>query len=130
MAYNILLVDHSDDSRSITKKTIGMANIELERLFETSRTEEAIRILEEEWIDLILVDMNAEKINGVGLTQYIQSNPDTAEIPIVVISTQADDSNQKDLEKIGLKGYLQKPFSPEQICEAILETIGACHAEN
>ena len=130
MAYNILLVDDSAAMRAVIKRTIGMADVEVGRLFEAGSGAEALKVLEQEWVDLVLVDINMPEMDGIELTRRICANPDTTNIPVVIVSTEASTTRIQALKEMGIKGYVHKPFTPEQIRDAILEAIGGCHAEH
>ncbi len=76
---------------------------------------EAMRLVKEEKPALITLDIQLPDISGLDLLQYLRDNPDTAQIPIVVISVTQD---HKKYQEAGVT-YLAKPFDIEQLLSVI-----------
>ena len=60
MAMNVLIVDDSAAMRSIIAKTLNLSGLEIERVYQAGNGAEALDMLEENWVDLALVDINPE----------------------------------------------------------------------
>ena len=130
MAYNILIVDDSATMRSIIKRTLGMAALDVGEYFEAGNGQEALQVLEREWIDVVLADINMPVMNGIELTQRMQASEALRGIPVVVVSTEASTTRIDELKAKGVKGYVHKPFTPEAIRDVITQVLGVCHAGN
>jgi CheY-like chemotaxis protein len=90
--------------------------------FETewaSGAKQALECLQHSIPDLLLVDILLPDMNGLALIRLIREQPDLAQIPIIVISgrTMEDDRTQSMLA--GADAFLSKPFSRDQLREAI-----------
>ena len=84
--------------------------------------EEAIAIFEENHIvDLILMDIEMPKINGIKATEIIKTK--FPQIKIVMITVFDNDDNVFNAIKAGADGYLLKETKGEKIYEAIIETL-------
>ena len=84
--------------------------------------EEAIAILEENHIvDLILMDIEMPKMNGIKATEIIKTK--FPQIKIVMITVFDNDDNVFNAIKAGADGYLLKETKAEKIYEAIMETL-------
>lgn len=84
--------------------------------------EEAIAILEENHIvDLILMDIEMPKMNGIKATEIIKTK--FPQIKIVMITVFDNDDNVFNAIKAGADGYLLKETKAEKIYEAIIETL-------
>jgi two-component system, chemotaxis family, chemotaxis protein CheY len=119
MEYNILIVDDSTVTRMVLKKTIGMAEIPVKRIYEASNGREALDLLCGQSVDLILTDLNMPEMNGMEMTAAILGNPKTRHIPVVLITTHASDVRIQELRSQGVKHYIHKPFTPEMIRDAL-----------
>ena len=124
MGYAILIVDDSSVTRAVLKKTIQMTGADATEFFEASDGQEALAILSEKKVDLILADLNMPKMNGLEMTDKILGNERTASIPIIVVSTEASAARIKLLREKGVKGYVHKPFTPESIRNVLEEVFG------
>jgi two-component system, chemotaxis family, chemotaxis protein CheY len=119
MEYSILIVDDSTVTRMVLKKTIGMAGIPTKEIMEASNGREAIDLLCDHPVDLILTDLNMPEMNGMEMTAAILGNPKTRHIPVVLITTHASDVRIHELRSQGVKHYIHKPFTPEMIRDAL-----------
>lgn len=88
--------------------------------------EDALAILEKDIPDIILLDINLPGMNGIDFLNLLKNKKETAGIPVQIIS--ALDENESAI-KLGAIGYLTKPFSDEQLNEA-LESIECKLSDN
>ncbi len=128
MAFTILIVDDSATMRSVIKRTVKMANMPLGAFLEAPGGREALDILQREQVNLVLADINMPGMNGIEMIEQMHADDSTRDIPVVVISTEANSDRIKHLKEKGVVGYVHKPFTPEIIRDVIYEVIGAYHA--
>lgn len=76
-----------------------------------------------ERINLILTDMNMPYMDGIEFTKQVRANPDTSQIPIVMLTTEADDEEKRKAYEAGVDDYLVKPATAEQIVESMRKII-------
>ena len=124
MSFNILVVDDSKTTRTIIGKILQMAQVPVRDLHEASNGKEALKILENKWIDLIFTDINMPVMNGIEMIDNMKKNDLISDIPVVVISTEGSQKRINDLQDKGIKAYIRKPFTPEQICSIITNILG------
>ena len=125
MGYKILIVDDSSVTRAVLKKTIQMTGVDVSTVYEASNGNEALQQLDKYEVDLILADLNMPQMNGIEMVDKVFANPKTAEIPIIVVSTEASTARIQLLKEKGIKGYIHKPFTPESIRNVLEEVLGA-----
>ena len=119
MAYRILIVDDSAVTRSVLKKTIGMTDIPVQEIIEAGNGCEALDLLSEHPVDLVLADINMPGMNGMEMAAAILANPITKDIPVVIISTHTEDARINELRSQGVKAYIHKPFTAETIRDTL-----------
>ena len=124
MAYNILLVDDSKTTRAIQKKILGLAEIPLGEIFEAGNGLEALDVLSGNWIDLVLTDLNMPEMGGIELIELMKEDDSMASIPVVVISTEGSERRIEELMVKGIRSYLRKPFTPEELKGIIAGILG------
>lgn len=129
MGLTILLVDDSSTMRSVIRRTVTMANLELDDIVEAGSGTEALEIMEALKVDLVLADINMPEMSGIEMTMKMQKDPQLKAIPVIIVSTEASITRINQLKKDhGVKGYVHKPFTPEQIRDeihAVLECLTA-----
>jgi len=118
MAINLLIVDDSGVMRAMVLKTMRMAGLELADVYEAANGQEGLDLLENHWIDLAIVDINMPVMNGEEMLDRMKQNPETKEIPVVVISTEGSKARIESLQHKGAT-FIHKPFSPESIRDTV-----------
>jgi len=123
MALNILVVDDSKVMRAIVIKTLRLSQSDLGEVHEAGNGQEALNILDGHWIDLALVDINMPVMDGGELINRMRQNPATADLPVIIVSTEGSDTRKEALRQKGV-GFVHKPFTPESLRDVILRTLG------
>ena len=122
---NILVVDDSALTRKAIRHTIEMIGLDVESVFEAENGSDAISILGEYSIDLVLADLNMPVMDGFEMIYHMRGNEATRDIPVVIVSTESSATGIEKLLADGVSDYLHKPFKPEQFKEVIERTVGA-----
>lgn len=76
-----------------------------------------------EQINLILTDMNMPYMDGIEFIKQVRANPEISHIPIVMLTTEADEEEKQRAYKAGVDDYLVKPATAEQIVESMKRII-------
>lgn len=75
--------------------------------------------------DLVLLDLMLPDLDGFGVCEILRQNPETATIPIVIVSAwSSPDTRNLGLE-LGALDYITKPFSPGELVERVNRLIAA-----
>ncbi len=117
---SILLIE--DDMIEVMKLGRAQKTLQLNHMIiEANNGEEALQILEDKskLPDIILLDLNMPKINGIEFLRILKSDDQLRYIPTIVLTTS---SNQRDLlecYKIGIAGYVLKPLKYEDYVSKI-----------
>ncbi|MBI5582928.1 MAG: response regulator [Deltaproteobacteria bacterium] len=127
MAYNILIVDDSQTMRTVIKKTVAISGFEIGACWEAGDGKEALEILDKEWVDVILTDLNMPRMNGLELVKSLKEKESTRHIPVVLITTEGSESRVQEAYALGIEGYIQKPFYPEAVRDALNKIMEKSH---
>jgi len=65
MAFNILIADDSETMRAVIKKVVTMSGVPVATFFEAGNGRQALEFLENEWVDVILSDINMPEMTGL-----------------------------------------------------------------
>jgi two-component system chemotaxis response regulator CheY len=123
MALNILIVEDSSVMRAIIIKTLRLSQLPLGEVHEANNGQEALQVLDGNWIDLVLVDINMPVMDGEEMINRLRQNPATADLPVIVVSTEGSQTRKEGLMQKGA-GFVHKPFTPERLRDAILGRLG------
>ncbi|MFH1020381.1 MAG: response regulator, partial [Pseudomonadota bacterium] len=128
MAFNILVTDDSETMRAVIKKTVSMSGVPVGEFHEAANGREALAVLSKTWIDVILSDINMPEMGGMELLKKISEDEDLRKIPLIFITTEASDARQEEAQKLGVAGYVRKPFQPETIKAILYEVLEKAYA--
>lgn len=121
----ILLIE--DDMIEVMKLNRAISSLKLtHKLIEANNGEKALEILEQKnnIPDIILLDLNMPKINGIEFLTILKNDDTLKYVPTIILTTS---SNQKDLlacYKIGIAGYILKPLKYEEYVSKIEKLLG------
>ena len=128
MAFNILVADDSETMRAVIKRTVSMSGVPVGEFHEAANGKEALAVLEQNWIDVILSDINMPEMGGMELLQKVSEDEDLRKIPLIFITTEASDARQEEARKFGVAGYVKKPFQPATIKAILYEVLEKAYA--
>jgi len=119
----VLIVDDSYVMRKIVDRSLRQAGLELKEVFEASNGVEALARMQQTRVDLILSDINMPTMDGLELVRQLQAVENAKGVPIVMITTEAGETHVVQALSNGARGYIRKPFSPDQIKERIIPLL-------
>ena len=117
----MLVVDDNDDNVKI------MSTILLGRGFEVRiarNGQEALRSVEQQRPDLILLDVMMPGMNGMDVLDAIKGDPRNASVPIIMVTAKDQDQDVLDGYRFGAEYYITKPFTSRQLLYAIALVLG------
>jgi len=117
---NVLLVD---DDPVILK--LLQVNFEMEG-FHVSTAHNGVEGLEKaraERPDIVLLDIMMPGMDGLAVTRALKGDPDTRDIPIILLSAKAQASDIQAGKEIGADDYLTKPFDPLELLERVNDLL-------
>jgi two-component system, chemotaxis family, chemotaxis protein CheY len=124
MSLNILIVDDSLVVRAVVHKALKLAEVPINELHQAGDGREALTVLDNHRIDLIFSDLMMPVMDGEELITKLNENGMIKDIPVVVVSSAAGTERMIRLQRMGVKGFIHKPFTPEQISEVVDKVTG------
>lgn len=76
-----------------------------------------------EGVNLVLSDLNMPYMDGLEFVRSLRANPDTAELPVVMVTTEADPEEKEKAMKAGANGYMIKPVTAEMVAQNIKQIM-------
>lgn len=130
MSANILIVDDSATMRQVIRRTLTMSGLDIGEMFEAGNGIEAFACLAENSdVALVLLDINMPVMNGVQFLQRMHVDERLRSVPVVIASTEGSETRISQLLAEGARGYVRKPFQPEQIRAALSPFLGTREPE-
>jgi two-component system chemotaxis response regulator CheY len=80
---------------------------------------EALKVLSREAFQVIITDVNMPDVNGLELVRFIRDNAQHRHTPLILISSDGRERDRERGIKLGASHYLVKPFTPEQLYQAV-----------
>ncbi|MDX9785517.1 MAG: response regulator [Desulfobacterales bacterium] len=124
MAFKMLVVDDSLPMRSIVIRTIKASGFSDAEFLQAGNGKEALEILANEWVDLVVTDYNMPDMNGMELIQEMKKDDILHAIPVLVVTTEGSQQKAGEFIEKGAAGYVKKPFTPEAIRDHITKILG------
>jgi two-component system, chemotaxis family, chemotaxis protein CheY len=115
----VLIVDDSRIIRNVLKNILAERKITEESMVEAPDGKEALRILLEQPVDLLLVDWNMPNLNGLELIKTLRAQEKFKALPIVMITSEAARYNVVEAVKAGVSDYIVKPVTGRAVLEKV-----------
>jgi two-component system cell cycle response regulator DivK len=117
----ILLVEDNEFNRKIVRDLLARQPYDL---LEAHDGEAGVEAARREKPDVIVMDVQLPKLSGLDATRAIRAEPETAGIPIIVVTSFALSGDDKKAMDAGASAYLAKPYSPRQLLDTIRKMAG------
>jgi two-component system chemotaxis response regulator CheY len=121
MAKRILTADDSASVRQMVSFTIKNAGYEV---IEAVDGKDALSKLNGSPIHMVITDLNMPNLDGIGLVKGIRANPAYKFIPVILLTTESQESKKLEGKAAGATGWIVKPFKPEQLISVIKKVLG------
>lgn len=121
-----LIMDDSSVMRKIVARALRQAGIEPLIVLEAANGEEALELLGRTQVDLIVSDINIPCVDGLDFLRQIQARHPS--VPVVVVTTESSAAYVKEAIRAGVRAYLRKPFTADQIKDRVLPLLNGSSA--
>ena len=120
----VLIVDDSSVMRKIVERSLRQAGLDLTEVLEASNGAEALTEVQKGSLDMILSDINMPVMDGLEFLKNLASLEAAKGVPVIMITTEGSEARVVEALSAGAKGYLRKPFTPEQVKERVTPLLG------
>jgi len=120
MSKTILYVEDNEFNRKIVRQLLAKTTY---RLREAVDGEQGVAAALAAPPDLILMDIQLPKMSGLDATRQLRSDPRTAAVPIIVVTSFALSGDDQKATAAGATAYLAKPYSPRELLAKIREIV-------
>ncbi len=122
MSKRILIVDDSASVRQVQRHVLSGAGYDV---VEATDGQDALAQLGRGAVSLILTDLNMPNLDGLGLIRAGRSDAAHRLTPVVIITTESQETKKAEARTAGATGWIVKPFTPEQLIGVVKRVVGA-----
>ncbi len=120
MGKTIMTVDDSASVRQMVSFTLKKAGYEV---IQACDGKDALGKINGASINMVITDLNMPNLDGIGLIKKIRSNSAFRFIPIIMLTTESQDSKKAEGKSAGATGWIVKPFKPEQLLAVVKKVL-------
>ncbi len=116
----VLIVDDSLSMRKILSRLVEDSGY---RSLTAHDGMDAIQVLAREAVDVVLVDMEMPRMNGLELTTHLRSQPRTSTLPIAMITSRSTEKHRREAQRSGVDAYFVKPYRDEDVLDFLQQAL-------
>ena len=120
--HRVLVVDDYEDSRELYGEYLRFAGYDVATAPDGAA---ALSCALQQNCDVIVLDLALPKFDGLTILRLLRSNPQTRELPVIVLSASVGEQIRAEAIAAGADLFLSKPCAPEELEAAIRTAIGA-----
>jgi two-component system, chemotaxis family, chemotaxis protein CheY len=120
MSKRIMTVDDSASVRQMVAFTLKEAGYEV---VEAIDGKDALTKLQANPVHMVITDLNMPNLDGIGLIKGVRANAAYKFIPIIMLTTESQDTKKQEGKTAGATGWIVKPFKPEQLITVIKKVL-------
>jgi len=121
---NVLLIE--DDTIEVMKLNRTISKLQLNHtIIEANNGDDALKILNqnEGLPDIILLDLNMPKINGIEFLSILKKDEKLKHIPTIILTTSNNKNDLHECYKIGISGYVLKPLKYDEYVSKVEKVL-------
>ena len=108
----ILIVDDSATVRKFVSVSLSMQGF---TVVQATDGMDALEKLPRHQVDLVITDLNMPNMDGFELIRALREIPACRELPVIILSSLADQASRDEGLRLGVRSYVVKPFCLEKI---------------
>lgn len=116
MEKTILTVDDSSTVRLILSSTLKDAGY---KVVEARDGQDAIELLDKGQVNMLITDLNMPRVDGIDLIRHVRKSSACRFMPIIMLTTEADDIKRQEGKAAGASGWIVKPFKADQLLSIV-----------
>jgi two-component system chemotaxis response regulator CheY len=116
MAKTIMIVDDSASIRQVVGIALRGAGYDV---LEGSDGKDALARLTGQKVHLIISDVNMPNMDGISFVKAVKQLPNYKFTPIIMLTTESQDSKKAEGRAAGVRAWITKPFQPSALVDAV-----------
>ncbi|MDP2786563.1 MAG: response regulator [Pseudomonadota bacterium] len=121
-ALRVMVVDDSPMARKFMRQVL--ANLGVKHFLEAENGREAAEMLADNVVDLVVTDYNMPEMDGQALIRFIRTQSWQKEVPVLMVTSENDQSRLAAVQELGVVGMCDKPFEPATVRALLGRLLG------
>jgi len=113
---NVLIVDDEPHIVNLIKLSLNKEKYNVSGAYSAR---EALRFMDKDVPDLLVLDLMMPGINGYELCKALRENPKTKNVPVLILSAKSQMNDKLHAIDVGADDYMTKPFDPMELVKRI-----------
>ena len=114
----------ADDSASVRQMVSFTLKDAGYTVIEAVDGRDALEKLQTGNVNMLITDLNMPNIDGINLIKQVRSQQQHKFMPIIMLTTESQDSKKQLGKAAGATGWIVKPFKPEQLISVVKKVLG------
>ncbi len=120
MIKNILIVDDSASMRQLVAFALEDAGYDVVQAVDG---EDALSKASQSRAEMVITDLNMPKLDGIGLIRQLREKSEYKFTPIVMLTTESQETKKNEGKQAGASGWIVKPFTPDQLIGVVRKFV-------
>ena len=117
----VLVVDDSPLALKMINRVLsGLGIVDMTNASDGAK---AMKILEKKTFDLVVTDYNMPEVNGAELAEFIRHSPEHSHIPVLMVTSDADQTHLSHIVQSGVDALVGKPFTPDEVKKLLFKIL-------
>jgi two-component system, chemotaxis family, chemotaxis protein CheY len=116
MSKTVMIVDDSGSFRTVVKLALQKAGY---AVVEACDGVDALSKVSAQKLNLIVCDVNMPNMDGITFVKQIKSSPVHKFLPVIMLTTESQESKKAEGRAAGARAWITKPFQPSQLVDAV-----------
>lgn len=116
MAKIAMTIDDSKTMRDMVKYTLQEAGFDV---LEAEDGKHALEVVNGKKVDVFITDLNMPNMDGITLIRELRAKPEYKGVPILMLTTESDDTKKQEGKSAGATGWIVKPFQPDKLVQVV-----------
>jgi len=112
-----------DDSASVRQMVAFVVRQAGHTVIEACDGKDALEKLASHKIDLLITDLNMPNLDGIGLVKSVRTAGLNRFVPIIILTTESQETRKSEGKTAGATGWIVKPFKPEQLTAVVNKVL-------
>ena len=93
-------------------------------IISTESSHNGLTLASQQQPDAILLDVMMPEMDGITMFDRLRTNPNTQNIPVILLTAKVGITEIEELEQLGLIGVIAKPFEPLTLASQVAQLLG------
>jgi len=117
----VLLIDDSSIMRMMVKSLLKQ--VDLNEITEAANGIEGLQAVGAQKFDVVFLDLHMPQMDGLEFLKALRAKPEHAGLPVIVLSSDSEQSQAQEAKRLGANSYITKPFRVESLRSVLDEVL-------